>query len=240
MLDGVPFPSEGGRDLPQGLERPPVGAAAFRRRFESHWMVPWRAGGNPFPKDLTIGSGQGTPRRHLPGGHLGPEEAGLGVAGDQSRPVVSASKSGFELRQVQAGGCQRGVVAAEAFSGDQVGGPRLLVRRADLRMRPIRQRQASDGHKDDDGSVSFQEKDLRAILHDPRLLSRSAGAGFFQSPNPGTGGLTVPPPSGSIRLPSPRSGGRPAGYGGIWFSPLGQLTSSDSTRVLRPNPKLTR
>lgn len=214
-------------------------------------MVPRRAGRNPIPENPTIRRGQRTARRHLPGRNLGPKEAGLGMAGDQSRPVVTAAKGGCELRQVQSGSCRLGVVTAETFGCDQFGSPRLQVWWTDLGTSPARQRQPGDGQEDDDGSVSLQERDLPAILHQPPIQSRFMGSGVFQAPVLQSGnraeeyGAPERRPSSSpfqrFYSPSVTTISRSAGRSWrVCFSPLGQWTSSDSTRVVRPNPKLTR
>ena len=142
-------------------------------------MVPGRTGRNPIPKNLTIRRGQWTARRHLPGGNLGPQETGLGMARNQDRPMVSAAKGALAPRQVQTGSRKFRIVTTETFGRNQFGSPRLQVRRAGLRMRPARQRQARDGQEDDDGSVSAQERNLSAILHEPPIQSRSRGAAEF-------------------------------------------------------------
>ena len=87
------------------------------------------------------------------------------MAGDQSRPVVPAAQGGFELRQVQSGSRQRGVMTAETFGGDQPDGPRPAVRRPHLRPGLAHQRQARERQENDDGFVASQERNLPAILH---------------------------------------------------------------------------
>ena len=251
------------------------------------------------------------------------------MAGDQSRPVVSTAKGGFELRQVQSGSRQLGVVTAETFGRDhqspsRVGRtrhteqrfPKALVEGLEAGLRnnlpvepevaalgaslgqpqtfvaaeaafgcadpdecatgplvhgvaPRHPRVRRPGRPNEPGSPTparrseipqrktmmvlflFKRGTCTAIPHRThehapsthglgRVHVSNGRSGGFPTPGSGEWGTNSPPSQG-LYSPSVTAITRSAGRSWrVCFSPPGQLTSSESTRVLRPNPKLTR